>query len=260
MAMLFGVSRTPKGTRVPRGPGRWIALHAGEAFVVEGHRDLLDLGTTAGRLTFAVAALVVAVAAFASRLLAPEAPYLLAIDALGLVPLFATGVRAQLPPDLARAPVPLLSTAFDALEKDRAISVVPWARMPLGSDRPDEMRLLVLPRASLPGLVGIELGVSWGRTATGFAPRPEVLIRVHDATDASTRLAKIVPFARPMTGRKPEEKVVRILPRLPGGAAALSLVRRLARELVDRRLTIGGWNGPERRLDRDPTDKVPAAA
>ena len=105
----------------------------------------------------------------------------------------------------------------------------------------------------------IELVSSWPRTATGYAPRAEVLGRVHDASDAAARLPRIAPFARPVTGRKSDEKVIVLTPVLPGHAATLALVTRLVREVTDRRVVLGGWEGAERRVF-ERTDKVPVAA
>ena len=258
--MACAVSRPPAARRAPRGPGRWIAVSVKQALtpaVAAGH--WLDVGTGTGKLAAAAAFVAVVVLGALSRALGPEAPYLVAIDALVLVPLFVTGRRVQLPPDLAKAPAPLLAPVCAALKKDASLDVAPWVRVPVGTDVPDELRLLVLPKASLPGLVGIELGIAWTRTATGYAPRAEVLVRVHDGSDAAARLPKLAPFARPVTGRRQDEKVIRLTPALPGRAAAVALVRRIALEVTDRRVVLGGWQGPERRF-QDATDKVPAAA
>jgi hypothetical protein len=279
VAMLMGVSRTPVAKRAPRGPGRWVALRSDDAFAREVIptclASALDLGTRAGKIAVALASIGAAAAAVLLRTVAPEAPYLVALDALALVPLFATGRAAQLPPDPARAPAPALRAAMRALNahdrkggakgggKGGALTIVPWARVPIGAERADELRLLVVPRASLPGLAGIELGVAWRRTATAWAPSFEVLVRAHDGSDAAARLAALAPFARPLTGRKPEEKVVVLTPRVPGRAAAVALVLRVARELVDRRLmaeATGAWKGTERRAGWERTDEIPAAA
>lgn len=260
LAMASAVSRTPSVRRAPRGPGRWVALAPKEALrAPEEVGALLDVGTRRGKVAAALSLLLVAGAVVLSRALGPEAPYLVAIDALVLVPLCVTGRRVQLPPDLARAPVTFLAKVHAALLRSPELAVAPWARVPLGAEVPDELRLLVLPKASLPGLLGIELGIAWTRTTTGFSPRSEVLLRVHDGSDAAARLPQIAPFARPVTGRRSDEKVVRLTPALPGRSAAVELVRRLVREVTDRRVVLGGWQGAERRFV-DPTDKVPVAA
>ncbi len=260
VAMALALSRTPRVRRAPRGPGRWIALPAKQALrEPDTAGQWLDVGTRAGKVAALLALLLVCGLCVASRALSPEAPYLVAIDALVLVPLFVTGRLVQLPPDLARAPAPLLARAFASLSRDPSLDVAPWARVPIGGEMHDELRLLVLPKASLPGLVGIELAIAWTRTATGFAPRAEVLVRVHDGSDAAGRLPQVAPFARPVTGRRPDEKVIRLSPSLPGRDGAVALVRRLAGEVTNRRVILGGWQGAERRFN-DPTDKVPVAA
>ena len=94
----------------------------------------------------------------------------------------------------------------------------------------DELRLLVLPRAPLPGLVGLEIGLAWEKVATGYTGSLEVLVRVHDGSAAAARMTALAPHARPLTGRKTDERVVRLSPRLPGTVADLTL--RLAQELA----------------------------
>jgi hypothetical protein len=182
-------------------------------------------------------------------------------DALALLPIFVTGRAAQLPPHRARSAAPLLARVHAALRRETWLKAAPWARVPLGATDPDELRLLALPRAALPGLLAIELGIAWERTPTAWAPRFEAMVRVHEGTDAQGRLALVAPFRRAFTGRRPEERVFVLLPRMPSIQAARALVVRLARELTDRRLRIGGYGGQERRAERlEKTDRMPAAA
>jgi hypothetical protein len=253
LAMALSTFRTPHARTKVRGPGAWLALAPAEAFTAARDEDALDARTRLGKITLAVIALVAAAIALALRGIDAEWPYLVAIDALALVPIFVTGVAAQLPPDAARAGIPVLSKLYRLLRKDQAIRVAPWARIPVGSDRADELRLLVVPRASMPGLTGIEVGLAWQRTANGYASATEVLVRVHDATAASARMTTLLPRARTVPGRKPDERVVRVAPASPGRRATAALVRRLARELVDRRMAIAApatapWRGVERRI------------
>jgi hypothetical protein len=187
----------------------------------------------------------------AGRLLAstqPEAPLLLPLDALVLLPLFATGLPSQLPPDRAAHGGPWLSRLFRRLQRNRRLRVSPWAHVPTGLASPDEVRVLVVPRDPMPGLAGIEVGFAWGRAATSFVATPEVLVRVHEATAASARMTTLAPEVMPVPGRKPEERVFRLVPRLPSRAATAELVESLGRRLMDRRVSELGWESEERRV------------
>jgi hypothetical protein len=250
VTMLFGVSRVPSPREAPHGPGRWLALRPAEAF---------PRAPRAGRLLCVLGCLVLGGMIYSCRYLAPQAPWLAALDALALLPLVVTGRRAQLPPRAVDGAASL-ARVFRAVKAMNTLRVVPWGRIPVGGDTPDALRLFLLPRASLPGLGAIELGVAWRRSASAWSPRFQALVRVHEDSDALARLARIAPLARPFTGKKPEERVVVLTPRMPGVRAAVALVVRVSAELTDRRVTIGGYRGPERRAERDKTDRIPAAA
>lgn len=249
-AMFAATLRTPRSSRSPRGPGQWLPISPSEAFGRERDRDVLDVATWAGKGTL-LAALGASVAlGFVLRPIDPAWLWLSPLDALALLPLFLTGSRAQLPPDRVRSPRRRLSALHRVLKRDTALRVSPWARLPLGAAAPDELRLLVLPRAAMPGVVGIEVGVAWIETPAGYAPETEVLVRVREETAAAARLVALGPHRRPVHGRRTDERVVRLVPALPSRAGAVALVRRLAQELRDRRKSLPGveWSGAERRL------------
>jgi hypothetical protein len=262
LAMLLAAARAPRAVSAPRGPGQWLALTPAEAFASERASDPLDAATWAGRASF-IALFGAAVAlGVALRGVAPDWTWLAPLDALVLVPIFLTGSKSQLPPDRARSPRRRLSRLHRTLRRDTALRVAPWARIPLGATAPDELRLLVLPRAAMPGVVGIEVGVAWVATPAGYAPETEVLVRVRDATAAAARLVALAPRRRAVPGRKTDERVVRLVPTLPSYAGAAALVRRLAEELRDRRKSLPGvqWPGAERRLPPNERLRCGAAA
>jgi hypothetical protein len=258
LAMLAATSRAPRVSASPRGPGQWLPLSPDEAFAPERASDALDLATLSGKGALFVAVAGAIALGLALRPFAPIWLWLAPLDALALVPLFVTGSRAQLPPDRASSPKPRLAALHRLLRRDAALRVAPWARVPLGASAPDELRLLVLPRAAMPGVVGIEIGVAWIATPAGYAAETEVLVRVREATAAAARLVALGPHRRPVHGRKTDERVVRLVPSLPSRAGAVALVRRLAQELRDRRKSLPGvkWPGAERRLP--PNERAPA--
>jgi hypothetical protein len=258
-AMVVATTRAPRRAVAPRGPGQWLPLSPGEAFAVERETDLLDASTREGKGTLLAAAVLASALGVALRALdASLTPWiwLAPLDALALLPLFVTGSRAQLPPDRARSPRRRLCALHRLLKRDHALRVSPWARVPLGAATPDELRLLVLPRAPMPGVVGIEVGVAWIATPAGYAAETEVLVRVRESSAASARLFALAcsPSRRPVPGRKPEERVLRLTPSLPSRAGAVTLVRRLVAELHDRRKSLPGvtWGGADRRLPANP--------
>jgi hypothetical protein len=124
--------------------------------------------------------------------------------------------------------------------------------VPIDGSRPEELRLLVLPRATMPGLVGVELGLAWSQTPAGWAPTPEVLARVLEGSAAAARLSRELPAARSVPGRRPDERVVRMLPRWPSQRHSVALVRALAEAFTDRRTGVAAWAGSERRAPMAP--------
>jgi hypothetical protein len=251
-AMLCAVVAAPQREAPPRGPGRWLALRPKEAFAANDRLrglDPLDAGTPVGFMVFAVVCAALTGVAVAARRGAFVSPYLLVLDGLALViPLFLTGRRIELPLTLAGAGR-MLRPVFARLSRNHSLRVAPWARVPSGAEHPDELRLLVLPRLAMPGLIGIEVGIASGR-AMGhrcYATRPEVLVRVHEASAAAARIAALTPRLTPVTGRRPEERVYRFAPRYPTSGWTRALVERLGRELFDRRKEVLDWSGNERR-------------
>jgi hypothetical protein len=255
VAMALACLRPPRA-RVPvRGPGKWLALRPGEAFERRASRDPFDPLSWRGSVAaIAVLSLFLGLG-LVLRSWSSEAPYLAGLDALACLPLVATGRRSQLPPD-GRSGAPWLKRIFARLSKERALRVSPWARLPTGRALPDEVRILAVPRAGLPGLVGIEVGLAWRSGATSYAATPAVLVRVHESTAASARMTTLAPFARAVPGRKPEERVFRLVPRLPTRDGTLALVRRLGVELLDRRVTAESWRQEERRLPPEAREKA----
>jgi hypothetical protein len=254
-AMGLACLRPPRARAPVRGPGKWLALRPSEAFERRASSDLFDPLSWRGAVAAIAALSLFAGLGLVLRSLSSEAPYFAGLDALACLPLVATGRRSQLPPD-GRSGAAWLKRLFARLSKERALRVSPWARLPTGRALPDEVRILAVPRAGLPGLVGIEVGLAWRSGATSYAATPAVLVRVHESTAASARMTTLAPFARAVPGRKPEERVFRLVPRLPTRNGTLALVRRLGLELVDRRVTAESWQQEERRLPKEAGEKT----
>jgi len=249
LATLAAALRAPAGKIPVRGPGRWLSLTPEHAFAGA------SASRAPGLLAAAAAIGAVVIAAVVAARFDPEGPWLASIDGVALLPLLLTGRRSQLPPDAATTAAPWLARLFARLRRASALRVSPWARIPDASPAPtpDELRLLVLPRAAMPGVLGVEVGLAWSHSPTGWVGTPEVLARVLDGSAAATRLARELPAGRVVPGRRPEERVMRLVPRAPTRGHAAALVRSLADTLTDRRMVVPGkdaapWKGEERRV------------
>ncbi len=245
VAALAGALRAPAASPAVRGPGRWLALRPERAFArVRVPQHWLDLGSTTGRLTALGASALVGAAALIARRLDADGPWLAALDAVALVPLFVTGRAAQLPPHGVRSAAPWLAGAFRRLRRAAGVSVTPWARVAPDGVTADELRLLVTPRVAMPGVIGLEIGLAWSGTPVGWTATPEVLVRVLDGSDAARTLAREIPRVRSVPGRRSDERVFRLLPRAPTRSSTLTLVCALADVLTHRRVAVGRAMAP----------------
>jgi hypothetical protein len=100
----------------------------------------------------------------------------------------------------------------------------------------DEVRLACSPKGRIPGLRTIELALA---TLEPGAPAalPEIFVRFDDASEAASKIAQLAPGVRIVPGRSPEEKVLRLSPRVPTPAGAARLLARLTVDLEGRRAT-----------------------
>jgi hypothetical protein len=267
LATIAAALRAPDVRPAARGPGRWLALRPDDAFAAEPRRGhWLDIGAPEGRRTAAMGVAAAVGVALVARRFDPLACWLVALDTAALLPLLVTGRRSQLPPDAARSAAPWLARAYRRLRAIDSVRVAPWARVALDGSATDELRLLILPRAAMPGVVGVEIGLAWSSTPVGWTAAPEVLVRVLDASAAAVKIGPIVAPARAVPGRRPDERVVRLVPRRPTCGAAVALARALAGELTERRVAFPGVAAPveERRIPRParptPVRPAPAAA
>jgi hypothetical protein len=238
IAMILCAWRIAPSKRPARGPASWIALKTEEAFAsVPSPGDWLDATTRRGLVALAAYAIVVGLACHLSRASGGAAPYIVAIDAFAVVPIFFTGTSRQLPITAAREGLALAPVAR-ALADDEAFEVAPFGRG-------DETRLFVSPRLAMPGVVAIEIGVAWERCLPSF----DVLVRVLDGSFAAAKMAGAFPKKRALPGRKPEERVFRFEPEGPAVSHTTALARALVDTLHDRRIVIAqAFAGSERRL------------
>jgi hypothetical protein len=244
VAILAAALRAPIAAPSVRGPGRWQPLRPEQAFAREataadatdaGAGHVFDIGCSRGRAVAALAGGFFAASALVLGRFDADGAWLVVLDAASLAPLFMTGRASQMPPHGVRSAASWLAGAFGRLHARPGLEVAPWARVAPDGVTADELRLLAMPRVPMPGLIGLEVGLAWSSTPVSWAATPEVLARVLEGSPAAEKLARDLPRARAMLGRRSDERVVRLLPRSPTRSSTVALVRALAEALTDRR-------------------------
>jgi hypothetical protein len=234
-ALALAAYRRPLWQRAPRGPGRWLLLADGEAFAdPEPARGAwLDAGTITGRVLFLGALSVAALVAYSVGRASAYHGYLVGFDATVLFAVFGTGRLADLPPHPIAGAGPRLGRIAQKLRTRAGMRAVAWARLPDGGGAFDELRLLCAPKVPLRGFVGIEVGLVSLMGAGGSLYLPELLVRVIDASPCHDAFRKLRPGARWLRGRRAEERVMSLAPRLPTLAMAAALAIRLVEHARD---------------------------
>ncbi|MBS2020497.1 MAG: hypothetical protein JST00_47010 [Deltaproteobacteria bacterium] len=276
VAMALGAHREPAARPRPRGPGRWMPIADGEVLVKKPAPtqpgDALDASTRKGALVALLVAAALGGIAFALRTRVPGIVVAVPLAGAALVPVFTTGLRAQLPRSPAELAARMLAPARDTLGRLLDLGHVDIRclarfreRTPVPAKDFDEVRLACTPADRIPGLRTIELAVASPPGAR--VAFPEVLVRFDDGSAAAAKIAQMLPGVRIVPGRTPEEKVLRLAPRVPTPAGAARLLARLTLDLEGRRRTDrpgdGGTKAPLRRgfvgADRRaPTAMIPA--
>lgn len=227
-AMLCAALYVKPGRPAPRGPGQWLPLSERDAFAPQTEKlpgRWLDASTRAGGSVLLLLLAAALAAHFWVRAHSPYRAVELLLGAAVLLPLFLTGRARELPVAPGSDPERMLWRVLCGLKK-RGLRAVPLARIPLGKSSADELRVLLQPRGALAGLGAIEIGVDHALGLGGVVAEPYVLLRVREESPCARALPARTALQR---GRKPEERVAVLRPKLPTVAETLSL----ASELVD---------------------------
>ncbi len=249
LAMAFGVHVAPRPRARLRGPGRWLPLADDEAFRSRWLRvpgRWLDAGAWPGLTLFALALAGSSLGAMWVLARSTYDALLLGLGTAALLPIFLTGRTSELAEDPVTRPARLLSRLACRLRQRTSHKIVAWARIPDRENEPDELRLLVVPRPPAAGLIAIEVGTESGREPASSTVLPCVLVRVLEGSQSQTRLGEAVEWMR---GRKPEERVTLLRPKLPTFDLTLALVERVTNLLTDHRRDV--------RRSRQPDIKTP---
>ena len=234
-AIAFAAHLAPRQDPPLRGPGVWKIVADDVGFRQRRRRSFgmwLDAGTPWGFLLFLLA---LAGCGWAACQVFASSPYhalLVVLAGASLVPIFCTGRPSELLGDPVARAQPFLRRVARRLRRDGKFKVAPLLRVPVGGREPDELRLLVVPRPALPGLIGIEIGIEVTSGGGGNVALPCVLVRALEDSASHRRLSPSSTWSR---GRRAEERVSVLRPKLPTAAMTAALASRLANMLTDPR-------------------------
>lgn len=289
VAMALASHRGTTPIARPRRRGAWQTLPSAEALLPSRAAplptDALDLSTLRGLVAFGTIACLVSVGVWALHSRVPQIAIALPLASVALVPIFVTGTRAQLrplPTDLAARILRPTRDQLGAIVDLTHVEISTIGRVveaPCGATPPvDEVRLTCMPRDRTPGLRAIDLALA--PCGSGQDASPEVLVRFDEGSAAAARVMGLAGSVDVVTGRTPDERVVRLSPEEPTPSGAAALVGRLLLGLEGRRATdarrqnadrsrplasdatmLGHrWKGPERRGVRTRGVLTPANA
>ncbi|HEY3495352.1 MAG TPA: hypothetical protein VGK73_11725, partial [Polyangiaceae bacterium] len=227
-ALLLAALAAPERARAPRCPGRWLPLRGEDAFAAErpsSPGDWLDSGTWRGFGLLLVTLLVVLGAAALELRSSPQRALLILLGGSVVAPIFFTGRLSDLLGDRVAFSSRFLARLAKRLARHAELKTVPWGRMPDGSAEPDELRLLVQPRAAIEGLVALEVALEPRAGLGGVAAAPFVIVRAKEDSPAQRALPNGVIWTR---GRRPDERVAILSPNLPTLGLTLRLIDRLS--------------------------------
>ncbi len=227
VAMALVIERAPLGERAPRGPGRWLSLRDEDAFAVRRSPRpgaFFDSGTLRGLLLLAFVLGATVVLAVGELGRSPYHALLIALAGATLMPLFFTGRESEASRDRVVFSQRFMRELAHALRGHRSAKVVAWGRVPDGQSEPDELRVLIQPKDGVEGLVALETGLDAQRGLGGIVGVPFVIVRAKEGSAVQRALPPGVVWTR---GRKADERVAILSPKLPTLGLTVSLVGRL---------------------------------
>jgi len=214
------------GRAAPRGPGQWLPLSEADAFARQSTKlpgRWLDASTLPGALVLGLLLAGALALHFWERQHSPYRAVELLLATSVLLPVFLTGRSQELPALPGGDPRRMLQRLLGGLRR-RKVRAVPLARLPRGSSDADELRLLLQPKGALSGLMAVEVGTDHALGLGGVVAEPYVLLRVREDSPCARALPAQMSFQR---GRKSEERVAVLRPKVPSVAETLALLEEL---------------------------------
>jgi hypothetical protein len=187
----------------------------------------LDAGRLAGLVVLGLVLSALVALHFVVRAHSPYRAVELLLAGAILLPVFLTGRAGELPVVPGGDPSKALRRLLAGVRR-HGLKAVPLARLPHGSSAADELRLLLQPRGAQAGLLALELGVEHAVGIGGLVVEPYLLLRVREGSVCAQSLAGQLAFQR---GRKAEERVAVLWPKLPTVSETLALVDELVEVL-----------------------------
>ena len=204
-AMLLALQNAPKQETALRCPGAWLPLTDSEAFLRSQPKLMaryLDASRWQGKIALALWFLVAAAAMLiVSRGSTYDAALLALMSPLPL-PLFLTARGTQLPAAERQRAADWLAHLQRRLSRVHKLKVIAWARFPDGGATPDELRLRVIPRVPVSGLLGLE--IAYQRATDAREPTACLIVRAQEGTPAQLVWRDRLAWQR---GRRAEERV-----------------------------------------------------
>ncbi len=230
-AMACAALYAKAGRPAPRGPGQWFPLSESDAFARREQKlpgRFLDGTDWRGTLVLGALGSVLVVLHFLERRVSPYRAVELLLAGTVLLPVFLTGRARELPATPGSDPRGVLRRVLKGLRRG-GTRAVPLARLPQGSRDADELRLLVQPRGARSGFLALEIGAEHALGLGGVVAEPYLLLRVREGSPCEQLLLGATSFQR---GRKPEERVALLRPKLPTVTETLALVDELVELLT----------------------------
>ncbi|HEY6077723.1 MAG TPA: hypothetical protein VIW29_02920 [Polyangiaceae bacterium] len=227
-AMTCAAVGAAQGRPAPRGPGQWLPLSEADAFAAPVSKlpgRYLDASALPGACLLLLLLAGLVALHIVVRAHSPYRAVELLLGGAVLLPVFLTGRARELPVVPGSDPQGMLRRVLHGLRR-AGLRAVASARLPLGSAVADELRLLVQPRGAQAGLLALEIGTDHAMSLGGVVAEPYLLLRVREDSPCARALTGTLAFQR---GRKPEERVAVLRPKLPTVAETLALIA----EVVD---------------------------
>jgi hypothetical protein len=227
-AMLLTAYVPPRRISVARGPGRWLPFNMTDPQIASRRStSWLDASTWPGRITLLLAVAGVAVGVWQVARVSLYHAHLVAMDAVVLFALLGTGLRRSLPGDPVHASAEVLASIARHLRGAADVKVGVLGRIPIGADRPDEVRLQIRLKNACRGLMAVEVGVAWFQGMGGPVAMPEVLVRAADASECHERITSRMRAPKWVRGRESHQRVLTLAPAMPTTECTARLVRHL---------------------------------